>query len=78
MFLQIKNGKPVLSEKIELDNQTLVPPDKTLYLSKEYNFSSVNEIKEYIKRAEKETLDSLFVKVKNIWKKYFDIDDRRP
>ena len=75
MFLQIKNGKPVLSEKIELDNQILVPPDKTLYLSKEYVFSDINQIKEYIKRAEKENLDTLFEKVKNVWKKYFDIDN---
>lgn len=75
MFLQVENGKPILNYNIELDYQILVPPDKTCYLSKEYNFSSVNEIERYIKRAEKETLDSLFKKVKYSWKKYFDIDN---
>ena len=44
VFLQIQNGKPVLSEIIELDNQVIVPPDKSSYLSKEYTFSSKEEI----------------------------------
>src|SRR4051812_6131356 len=57
-FLQIQNGKPVLSETIEMDNQVIVPPDKSSYLSKEYIFSSKKEIEQYIKRAQKETLDS--------------------
>jgi hypothetical protein len=72
MFLQIKNGKAVLSETIDLDDQIIVPPDKSSYLSKEYVFSSKEEVELYIKRAQKERLDSLFQKTKNIWKKYFE------
>jgi len=75
VFLQIQNGKPVLSEIIELDNQVIVPPDKSSYLSKEYTFSSKEEIEHYIKRAKNETLDSIYKKEKNVWKKYFDIDN---
>ena len=71
VFLQIKNGKPTLSEIIDFDSQILIPPDKSNHLSKEYVFSSIEEIEEYIKRAEKETLDSLFKKVKNILEKIF-------
>jgi hypothetical protein len=57
-----------------LDNQILIPPEKNQYLSKEYNFTTIDEIKQYITRAKKENLDALFEKVKNDWKKYFDID----
>ena len=75
-FLQIQDGKPVLSETIQINDQILiVPPDKSSYLSKEYIFSSKEEIKQYIKRAKKETLDSLFKKVRNTWGKYLDIDN---
>jgi len=75
LFLSIKEGSPLLLEKIELDNYIIVPQNNNLYLSKEYNFSSVDEIKSYIYRAQKESLDSLFRKVKCIWLKYFDIDN---
>jgi hypothetical protein len=71
-FLQIINGKPVLSSKIELEDIILVPPDRTSYLSKEYSFSSLVEINEYLQRAKKETLDTLYKIVKSIWQKYID------
>lgn len=74
-FLQLKNGKSVLSRSIELDNPILVPPDRIQYLSKECVFSGLEEIEQYIKRAENENLDTLFEKAKSVWKKYFDIDD---
>jgi hypothetical protein len=62
-FLQIIEGKPVLSLKIDLGDIIIVPPDRTQYLSKEYSFSSVEEINDYIKRAKKETLGPLYTKV---------------
>jgi hypothetical protein len=75
-FLQIQNGKPILSESIQINDQLLiVPPDKSSYLSEEYVFSSKEEVEQYKSRAENETLGSLFKKAKNIWKKYFDIDN---
>jgi hypothetical protein len=75
MYLQIRDGEPILYERIELDNLTIVPPDRPSYLSKEYSFSSADEIKKYVSRAQKETMDGLFAKVKKVWRKYFDIDD---
>jgi hypothetical protein len=72
MFLQIQNGKAVLSETIDLDDQIIiVPPDKSSYLSKEYTFSSNEEIEHYIKRVKNETLNSIYKKEKNVWKKIF-------
>jgi hypothetical protein len=75
LFLQIQDGIPTLSEKIETGDTVIVPPHRNEYLSKEYIFSSKEEIEAYTNRAARENLDSLFVKVKNIWKKYFDTDN---
>lgn len=73
MFLQIKNGKAVLSEAIDLEDEIIIfPPDKSSYLSKEYIFSSKEEVEQYLKRAQKETLDSIYRKVKDIWNKYIE------
>lgn len=74
-FLQAIDGKVEIKEKIELDDFILVPPNKINYLSKDYSFSSVEEISSYYDRAKNESLDSLYRKVKSVWKKYLDIDD---
>ena len=52
-----------------------MPPERTEYLSKEYNFQSEQEINHVIKMAKNETLDSIFKKIKSILKKYIDIDE---
>lgn len=75
-FLQIIKGKSVLSLKIDLGDITIVPPDRTQYLSKEYSFSSVEELNEYIKRSKQETLGTLYTKVKGIWQKYIDAEEK--
>ena len=76
MFLQIVNKKPFLSERIEIDDYQIIEPVRVSdNLSKPYIFSSVEEIIQYIKRAEQETLDSLYTKVKEKWRLFFDIDE---
>jgi hypothetical protein len=76
LFLQVINGKAVLSESMTLPGEiTLNPPDKVAYLSKEYSFQSEDEINNYTGRAKNENLDSLFYKVKAIWAKYIDAED---
>jgi hypothetical protein len=74
-FLTLKGDEISIVEKIELDDMNLIPHNRTNYLSKEYSFSSAEEILNYQNRAKKENLDSLYQKVKNIWKKYLDIDE---
>jgi hypothetical protein len=81
-FLQIKNNdgsegkeEPVLLERIDLSDITILPPERTSYISREYSFESIDEIKQYIQRAKEETWDTLFLKVKSTWKKYVDADD---
>ncbi len=77
MFLQVIDGKAVLSEEIQLpdSNISLRPLDNVSYLSKAYPFDDEPEINSYIKRAQNETLDTLYDQVKLIWKKYKDADD---
>jgi hypothetical protein len=74
-FIQIIDGKRVLSPKIPLSDIIIEPPVRTDYLSKEYSFQSEEEVNHFIELAKKETLDSLYDKVKSIWKKYVDIDE---
>ncbi len=38
VYLQIPDGKPILTENIELETTTLLPPSNSAYLSKEYVF----------------------------------------
>jgi hypothetical protein len=74
-FIQIINNKPLLSSKIELSDIGIAPPERIEYLSKEYNFASVEEIEYFINRAKNETLDSLFQLVKSFWIKYIDVNE---
>jgi hypothetical protein len=74
-FLQIKDGLAELKENIRLGNLIILPPSEDMYQSKEYNFLSESEIHNYIQRAKTETFESLFRKVKDVWKKYFDAEE---
>ena len=74
-FIQVINGKPITTQKIELSDINLVPPERTEYLSKEYSFVSFEEVQYFVDLAKQETLDSIFKRVKIILKKYIDIDD---
>jgi len=75
MFLQIIDGQAKLSAKISLPDITLRPLDRVSYLSKEYSFSSKEEINSYIERAKEESLDSLYNDIKSIWTKCVDADN---
>lgn len=77
MFLQIVDGKAKLSEKIPLPDSDIMlhPIEEGSYLSKEYQFSSKEEIEKFIEKARRETLDTLFEKVKAVWAKYIDAEE---
>jgi hypothetical protein len=53
----------------------LRPYEVMSYMNKPYIFRSDEEFKSYLEAARKETLDSLYRKVKSIWRKYIDGDD---
>jgi hypothetical protein len=44
-------------------------------MSRTFNFKSAEALDQFIEKAKSETLDSLYKKVKAIWKKYIDADD---
>ena len=53
-----------LVSKIEEKTRILIPPSIEEYLHEPYEFESQAEIESYIKKAEKETIFSLFTKSK--------------
>jgi hypothetical protein len=72
----IYDGKNIkIQSSIELENKILKPFESNLYMNKPYSFISDEQVQEYIQKANNETLDSLYLKVKSIWKKYIDADD---
>jgi hypothetical protein len=52
----------------------IIPPSKTEYMSKPYEFADNDEYLSYWTRAKEETFDSLFQRVKAILEKYLDTD----
>jgi hypothetical protein len=73
VFLQIIDGKPVISSYIDLSkekNIVLYPHDAGLVSSiLPYKFRNVKEITEFINLAYKETIDTLYFKSKTLEKK---------
>ncbi len=65
-FLQIVEGEPKLLPSIPLSDTALLcpPSDFTNYLSKEYSFSSIDEIKVYIKRAKNKQFNHCITRLK--------------
>jgi hypothetical protein len=53
----------------------LKPLEYMSYINKPYAFKSREEFEEYIKKVKSETLDTLYQKVKAVWRKYIDADD---
>jgi hypothetical protein len=74
-FLEIVDGHVVIHDEIVLPDMVLKPYDRTMYLNKEYPFSSLEEIEGYIDRAIQVTFDSLYLIVKATWTKYIDADN---
>ena len=63
-----------LEELIPLDDVTmkLKPLPTVSYINKPYVFSFEEEFDKFVDRAKGETLDSLYRRVKSIWRKYID------
>jgi hypothetical protein len=74
-FLEIFDSNVILHHEIALPDMILKPYDRIMYLNKEYSFKSLEEIHQYVDKASKETFDTLYLKVKEIWSKYIDTDN---
>ena len=68
-FLVSKNGTIDIKAQLEFGDRILIPFESISYINRPYSFSSKEEVYTYIEQAKNETLDSLYQKVKNIWKK---------
>jgi hypothetical protein len=72
----ISDGKNIkIQTTIELEKKILKPFESNMYMNRPYSFDSDEQALEYIEKAKNETLDSLYLKNKGIWKKYVDADD---
>ena len=66
----------VLQESILLtENTELKPFDLEAYMNKPYVFRSKEEFDKFVSDTRNENLDTLYKKIKSIWKKYIDSDD---
>ncbi len=76
-FLSVNRGSGEISIVDFIPNgDEIIKPLKALsYINKPYSFTSDEEINDYIAKAKNETLDSIYVKVKSIWKKYVSAND---
>jgi hypothetical protein len=70
-FAVATNGGIILEESI----RDFKPPSPTSYMNKPYAFKSKKEFDDLVEKAKHETIDSLYNKVKNQWKKYDAADD---
>ena len=50
-------------------------PNLKSYINRPYIFKSKEEFSRLVEKARSETLDTLYKKVKSLWKKYVDADD---
>jgi hypothetical protein len=65
-----------LDNSIPIGNKSEFRPfEVEAYLNKPYTFRSREEFDNIIEMAKHETLDSLYKKVKTIWRRYIDADD---
>jgi hypothetical protein len=71
-----KNRKPQFIDSIERTNDILIPADTFDTQNPiPFIFESKEKFEEYLERAKKETLDSLFCRVETINRKYVDVED---
>jgi hypothetical protein len=65
-----------LQDSISIDEKTVLKPfDPAAYVNQPYTFKSEQEFFEFVEKTKDENLDSLYRKVKSIWRKYIDADD---
>jgi hypothetical protein len=69
------NSSISICDNIELQDKIVKPFESISYINRPYSFSSEAQLKEGIHKAKNESLDSVYKKVKSIWKKYIDADD---
>jgi hypothetical protein len=75
MFLVSENGKISIKPQLEFEDKIIKPPETISYVNKPYVFTSEEDVNSCIENTKKESLDTLYGKVKSIWRKYVDADE---
>jgi hypothetical protein len=78
-FVQVIDGKVVFSGQIKTPDMVLRPPHRNAYPADSYyEFSSFNEVRQYIRRSMKETIYTLYKRVEQNYTKqrYVDTEER--
>jgi hypothetical protein len=71
-----ESGSYFLEERIEIAGNTFLPQDNITTVNPlPYKFESEEELDEYIAKAENETYDSLFTKVRSEFRKYVNVPE---
>jgi hypothetical protein len=74
-FLLFNNGQISIADSIPNGDEIIKPLKALSYINKPYSFSSDQEVNDCVAKAKGQTLDTLYSKVKSIWKKYVHADD---
>ena len=74
-WLLFNNGQISIADFIPNGDEIIKPLKALSYINKPYSFSSDQEVQDYITKAKGQDLDTLYTKVKSIWKKYVHADD---
>ena len=75
VFLTYSDGHLNVVKQIEEVNRILVPPCIEEYPYDPIEFDSIEEINEFVERAKKETIDTLYQNIKNTVMLYVDQDE---
>jgi hypothetical protein len=76
-FVKYENGKIESVLEICEPSRILKAPYPEEYPYRPYEFASIDELEEYVKRAKKESIYSLYQKAKSFVKKYIDQDEHK-
>jgi hypothetical protein len=77
VFLKYKNGEIVSVDQIEESARIIKPPNAEEFPYEPYEFANMEEVTSYKKKAENESIDSLYKKAKSIAQNYNDQDDHK-
>jgi hypothetical protein len=75
VFLKYQNEKIISIEKIEESSRIIKPPYAEEYPGEPYEFADMQAVLSFVRRAKKESIDSLYQRAKTIVKKYNDHDE---
>jgi hypothetical protein len=70
-----REGNIRTTEQLELEDKIVKPLEFGMYMNKPYAFSSIEELNAYVDATRKETIDSLYSRIRTLWRKYVDGDE---